>query len=255
MRPLKKLISIEEARARVLDVARPVEGTEVLPRHLASGRVLAKDVVSTMEVPPFARAAMDGYAVKASDTVGAGRYKPVALRVSGCVLAGQVPESKVGDGAAVEIATGAPIPAGADAVVKVEDTDRDGENVLIKKPVYPGENKAPAGEDILPGDRIVKSGAVLSPAKIGAIAALGLAEIEVFLKPRARIYTTGDEIHPPGGLLPPGTVYDINSFTLGAPSWKGASSTWSSSRGGPPPAKRTCWSTFWGRWGRCFSTG
>jgi molybdenum cofactor synthesis domain-containing protein len=216
MKPLKKLISIEEARRIVLENTIPVEETEVLPLAQAAGRVLASPVVSTVPVPPFSRAAMDGYAVKAGQTVGAGRYNPVRLDIAGRVYAGRMPEEEAGPSKCLQIATGAPLPGGADAVVKVEDTDLDGEAVLIKKPAYPGENVAPAGEDIKPGDRLLERGAILTPSRVGAAAALGLAALEVFRKPRIRIYTTGDEIHPPGDPLPPGKVYDINSFTLGA---------------------------------------
>ena len=216
MKPLKRLIEVPEAIGRVLDAVRPVEGTERVALAEVHGRVLASDVISSALVPPFARSAMDGYAVRAEDTYPASRYEPVCLEKRATVHAGTMPEGKVESGTCFESATGAPLPEGADAVVKVEDTNREGETILFTKPVHPRENVAPAGEDIRPGDVVIAKGLVLTPSRIGAAAALGRTELEVFRRPRVTIFTTGDEIHPPGEPLPPGKVYDINSYTVGA---------------------------------------
>ncbi|MHC4601239.1 MAG: molybdopterin molybdotransferase MoeA [Planctomycetota bacterium] len=216
MKPLKELIEVPEAVDRVLGAVRPVEGTERVGLAKAGGRVLAADVASSTLVPPFARSAMDGYAVRAEDTFPASREEPVRLALRAVVHAGAMPEGVVESGTCFQIATGAPLPEGANAVVKVEDTDRDGEGVVFKKPAHPRQNVAPAGEDIRPGDVVVARGRVLTPSRVGAAAALGLTELDVFRKPRVTIFTTGDEIHPPGEPLRPGKVYDINSYTVGA---------------------------------------
>ncbi len=216
MKTLKTLIPVEEALGKILDAVRAVEGVETLPLADASGSVLASPLVSEILVPPFARAAMDGYAVKASDTVGASRYEPRGLRLGEVLHAGRLPEGEVTSGSCAQIATGAPLPAGADAVVKVEDTLLEGGEVRLTRPVYAGENVSAPGEDIRPGDEVLRAGDVLTPARIGVAAALGRQEIGVFPRPRALLYTTGDEIHPPGSPLPPGKIYDINSYTLAA---------------------------------------
>ncbi|MCU0723428.1 MAG: molybdopterin molybdotransferase MoeA [Planctomycetes bacterium] len=216
MRPLQSLIPLAEARRIVLETVRPVDGTERVPLERAAGRVLAADLRAAVEVPPFARSAMDGYAVRAADTAAASPDRPAVLLVGELIHAGRAPSREVGPGACALISTGAPVPGGADAVVKVEDTEAEGGRVRILAPARPGENVAPAGEDIRPGDLLLRAGAVLTPARIGAAAAVGAAALDVFRLPRTLIFTTGDEVRPPGGPLPPGAIYDINSFTLGA---------------------------------------
>jgi molybdopterin molybdotransferase len=155
VKPLKKLIEVPEAIQRVLDTVRPVEGTESVPLTEALGRVLAADVASSTLVPPFARSAMDGYAVRAEDTFPASREEPVSLMLRAVVHAGTLPEGEVTSGTCFQIATGAPLPDGADAVVKVEETTREKESILFKKPAHPRQNVAPAGEDIRPGDVVI----------------------------------------------------------------------------------------------------
>jgi molybdopterin molybdotransferase len=216
MKPLKHLIPLEEASRIVASAVRPVEDVETAPLERAAGRVLAKDLRAGVEVPPFARSAMDGYAVRAPDTAGASAERPAELALEETVHAGRLPERKVEAGTCALISTGAPIPRGADAVVKAEDAGEEGGRVRVRRPVVPGENIAPAGEDIRPGDLLLRAGTLLTPARVGAAAAVGAAALEVFRRPRAVLYTTGDEIRPPGGPLPPGKIYDINSFTLGA---------------------------------------
>jgi molybdenum cofactor synthesis domain-containing protein len=191
--------------------------TEAVKLVEACGRVLAGDITSGVSVPPFDRAAMDGYAVVAEDTFKAGKFNPVVLDCVEKVYTGQIPENRVSSGRCAEIATGAVMPEGADGVVMVEDTEKGADGrINIYKPIYPGENLSRQGEDISPGATVLHAGEVLNPGKIGALAALGIAEAEVFKKPEMLVIPTGDEIAGPGGELKKGQIYNINSYTLGA---------------------------------------
>lgn len=214
MRPLRKLIQLDEALALCLSRVRPLSRTEEIPIEEAAGRVCAQDVVSRISVPPFSRAAMDGYAVRAEDTYGAGRLNPVRLRVSEVVFASVLPKTRVRKGLCAEIATGAPLPRGADAVVMVEDTEREDAHVLVYQAVHPGENVSPEGEDISRGTTLVAEGEVINPSKVGAIAAAGVRNATVYAKPLVAVVPTGNEIAEPGRRLRPGQIYDINSYTL-----------------------------------------
>jgi molybdopterin molybdotransferase len=214
MRPIKDTIPLEEARALIEQACVPIERRERIGLVDANGRVSAANVESTRDVPPFSRAGMDGYAVTADDTFGASRYEPKSLRVIEKVYTGQVPTARVEPGTAVEIATGAPMPAGADAVVMVEETEKDGDKVRILTPVYPRQNVGRQGADIVVGQVVIKNGDVLNPSRIGALAALGVGEVEVYVKPTVAILSTGNEIVDPGTELQPGQIYDINKFTL-----------------------------------------
>jgi molybdenum cofactor synthesis domain-containing protein len=177
--------------------------------------VLASPAVATVDVPPFDRAAMDGYAVIAEDTFGAGRYDPKTLRIVGTIYTGQVPSRAIGRGECVEIATGAPMPAGADAVVMVEETERAGaDDVRVMTPVYPRQHVGGRAADIRSGQPLLAAGDVLTPARIGALAAIGATDVNVFARPRVAIASTGNEIVPRGRALEPGQIYDINQFTL-----------------------------------------
>jgi molybdenum cofactor synthesis domain-containing protein len=157
---------------------------------------------------------MDGYAVRAEDTFGASRYEPKPLKVIEKVYTGQVPTKTIDAGTAVEIATGAPMPSGADAVVMVEETEKSDDEVRVLTPVYPRQNVGRQGADIVVGQKVIGRGEVLNPSRIGALAALGVAEVEVFAKPTVAILSTGNEIADPGEELKPGQIYDINKFTL-----------------------------------------
>ncbi len=224
MRPIKDTIPLDEARQLIADACRPVARTELVPLVAANGRVCAADVQSTRDVPPFSRAGMDGFAVIADDTFGASRYEPKTLRVIEKVYTGQVPTQQLTPGTAVEIATGAPMPAGADAVVMVEETETiEGDlgtgasakvAVRILTPVYPRQNVGRQGADIVVGQTVIRDGEVLNPSRIGALAALGVGEVEVYAKPTVAILSTGNEIAEPGQELQPGQIYDINKFTL-----------------------------------------
>ena len=217
MHPLRETISLDEARARIDAAVRPIERTERVPLADANGRVLAEDLVATSDVPPFARAAMDGYAVRAQDTTGATRGEPRALKRIATLFTGQVSDRTVGPGECIEIATGAPMPAGADAVVIVEDTDGEASGaVRVFSSVSPRQNVGPQGADIRRGQHVLQTGTPLTPSRVGAAAALGLAEVAVYARPRVAILSTGNEIVEPGGPLAPGHIYDINRFTLAA---------------------------------------
>jgi molybdopterin molybdotransferase len=214
MKPIKETIPLDEARQLIADACRPIERIERIRIVDANGRVAAADVASTRDVPPFSRAGMDGYAVRAEDTFGASRYEPKTLRVIEKVYTGQVPAKTIEAGTAIEIATGAPMPAGGDAVVMVEETENTGDQVRVLTPVYPRQNVGRQGADIVVGQTVITMGQVLNPSRIGALAALGVSEVDVYARPTVAILSTGNEIADPGTELKPGQIYDINKFTL-----------------------------------------
>ncbi|HDN85473.1 MAG TPA: molybdenum cofactor biosynthesis protein [Candidatus Aerophobetes bacterium] len=218
MRPLKSLLSLEECKKILNSYICPVGRTEKLSLTRAKGRVIAKDVIALMDVPPFARAAMDGYAVKAEDTYSAKTLEPVKLKLVGSISAGELSKKTVQRGECIQIATGSPLPSGADAVVMVEDTESEEKDGIIKfyRPVHPGANVSSAGGDIKKGQRVIFKEDFLTPAKIGVLAALGEKEVEVFVKPKIAIVSSGNEIVSPGEPLEKGKIYDVNSFTLSA---------------------------------------
>jgi len=217
MRPFTSTISLDEARRRLEANARPIERIERVRLVDAAGRVAAADVMSPIDVPPFARSAMDGYAVVGADLDGASRAQPTSLRVIDRIYTGQPSTKAVMPGTCAEIATGAPLPAGADAVVMVEETAKDGDTqVRFFVRASPGQNVGLAGADIAAGDRVAAAGELLTPSRVGAVAAIGRADLDVFAKPRVAILSTGNEVVEPGQPLSPGHIYDVNRFTLSA---------------------------------------
>jgi molybdopterin molybdotransferase len=217
MRPIRDTIPLDEARELIDAALRPISRTERLALADANGRVIARDVVATSDVPPFSRAAMDGYAVRAEDTFGSSQHEPRTLRCVERVFTGQVPTRAIADGECTEIATGAPMPEGADAVVMVEESEKDADDaVRIFTPVYPRQNVGRRGADIQAGQTVLRVGDVLNASRIGALAAIGSTDVEVYARPRVAILSTGNEIVDPGEPLVPGTIYDINKFTLSA---------------------------------------
>jgi molybdenum cofactor synthesis domain-containing protein len=159
---------------------------------------------------------MDGYAVRAEDTLGATRTTPRTLRCIEKVFTGQLAVQSVGPGQCIEIATGAPMPAGADAVVMVEETESDDATVRVLAAVTASQNIGRQGADIQKGQAVLQPATMLNASRVGALAALGLTEVGVFAKPRVAILSTGNEIVEPGQPLAPGQIYDINRFTLAA---------------------------------------
>ncbi len=217
MRPIRETVPIDEALALLMQNAVPIERVERIAIANGMERVLAEDVSSSVDVPPFDRAGMDGYAVVAEDTFGAGRYEPKVLRCVETVYTGDMPSRAIARGECIEIATGAPMPHGATAVVMVEETEKNADNnVRIFMPVYPGQHIGRRGADITAGQTILRAGTAINPARIGALAAAGILDIRVFAKPRVAIVSTGNEIVDPGQPLRPGQIYDINRFTLSA---------------------------------------
>lgn len=216
MRPITRTIPLDEARGIIERTVQPIHRVERVRLQDANGRVLARTATATLDVPPFARAAMDGYAVRAADTSGAARTSPHTLRRIEQLFTGEVSRQTIAADECIEIATGAPMPPGADAVVIVEETDIDGDLVRVFSPVTQGQNIGRQGADIQAGQQVLVPGTLLNPSRVGALAALGLTEVEVHARPRVAILSTGNEIVEPGSPLGPGQIYDVNRFTLAA---------------------------------------
>ena len=214
MKPFGALLPYEEAK-RVVDTnIKPVTRIEAVGIDDASGRVLAEDIIATMSIPSFNRAAMDGYAVKAKDTFDAGQFSPKVFKIVGEVHAGMAPKNKVNTGDCIQIATGAVMPTGADSVVMVEDTEAEDDKVKVFKSVYPGANVGRKGEDIKKGALVLKQGFLLDPGRVGVLASQGLTRVKVYEKPVVAVLPTGEEVVEVGKKLKKGQLYDINSHTI-----------------------------------------
>ena len=213
MRGFAARSTVDEAIDWVDEHALPLGSTNV-PIGDAHGRVLAEDVVSTLNVPAFDRSAMDGYAVRAEETSGAGMYNPLSFRVIGQSLPGQASDAVVKTGAAVRIMTGAPMPAGADAVVPVEVTREADGQVEITEATAVGKHVGRVGEDIAVGTTVLPAGRRLRPQDVAVLASLGIAEVPVISQPRVRIVVTGDELAQPGDEREEHQIYEANSFLL-----------------------------------------
>jgi len=207
----RPVLGVEEALYRILAVAHVLE-PERAPLLQAAERVLAEEVVADRDIPPLTNAAMDGYAVRGSDVAEA----PSRLRVIDEVGAGHLPEKPVGPGKAVRIMTGAPIPNGADTVVRFEDTREDGEWVHVTEAYETSKNVRTAGEDVRAGQAVLPPGTVLRPQEIGMLAAVGRTEVAVVQRPRVAILATGDEVVPPDRTPGPGQIRDANSYAVAA---------------------------------------
>jgi molybdopterin molybdotransferase len=209
-------------RSEVADVLRLLDERvrslppETVPAAEACGRVLAAAVVAEVAVPGFDRAAMDGYAVRAEETFGAGPYNPLELRVAGQALPGRPFAGRVAPGQAVRIMTGAPVPDGADAVVPVEVAQEEGDVLRVTDPVPPGRHVGRRGEDVEPGRPVLPAGRVLRPQDVGLLASVGVTAVEVVRRPRVDVLITGDELLPAGSKPAGCQIVDSNSVMLAA---------------------------------------
>jgi molybdopterin molybdotransferase len=194
-----------------LNIERRIETVNLDDAHQ---RVLAEDVYAAIDLPPFDRASMDGYAVRAQDTFGASEDDPITLTLMEKIRAGDVPSKKIENGTCSEVGTGAPMPAGTDAVVMVEVTDVQEDKVEILEAVTPGTNRAIRGSDIEKGKFLLSKGTFLTSDKIGALSAIGLEKIPVFAKPTVAVISTGNELIKPDEELRYGKLYDINSESI-----------------------------------------
>jgi molybdenum cofactor synthesis domain-containing protein len=229
VRPFAGTITLDEARRLIREAITPLVRHETVALDMADGRVLAEDVVAPMDQPPFDRSAMDGYAVRAADVAGATRGVPKVLRLIGRAYTAEPFAGMLAPGDCVEIATGAPIPDGADAVVMVEDTGRPGtadwpaptwldagEQVLVLAEARSGQHAIRRGSDMRADDVVMRAGQAMTPSRIGALAAIGRDRVHVVGKPIVAIFPTGNEVVRQGQPLPLASVYDVNSFTVAA---------------------------------------
>lgn len=213
----RKLLSFDEAKQILKQnlSSKPVR-VERVSLSRVHNRVLAQDVVASIDIPPFNRSIVDGYAVKAADTFGASEEKPISVRFCGQVAVGESPKVAVKKGWGAEIVTGAPLPIGADAVIMVEHTNRQEDKVLIHRAISKGKNIMELGSDIRKGQKVLRKGQLLGSREIGVLAAIGLTEVSVYKRPKVAILSTGAEVVEPGKTLPPGKIYDINASALNA---------------------------------------
>lgn len=215
MRGFASYTKLDDALKIVLSNVKQL-GADVLPFDRALGRVLAEDVVSNVDVPPFDRSAVDGYAVRASDTFGASAERPKKLRVAGSIEIGAAPKLKVRKGEAARIMTGAPMPRGSDAAVMIENTRAEGRQVAVLAPVTPGRNVSARGEDVKAGEVVLRRGRLLRPQDVGMLASVGKLRVRVARRPRVAIFATGGELRKPGERLKPAEIVDTNSYSLAA---------------------------------------
>jgi len=215
MTELYPILSVEEALVRVLAAFQPLP-PERVPVLETLGRVLAEDIYADMDIPPLTNTAMDGYAVRAADTAGASPERPVRLRIIHDLAAGYTTDVAVVPGTAIRIMTGAPIPPGADAVVRFEDTERGREWVNIFKGVSVSKNVRQAGEDVKKGQLILPRGTAVRPQEVGMLAALGHKETRVHRRPQVAILATGDEVIEVDAPWQPGKIRNANSYSNAA---------------------------------------
>jgi molybdopterin molybdotransferase len=207
------LLSVDEAREKVLSQIHPLAPLQ-LPLTEAYGCVAAEEVVAERDLPEFASSAMDGFAVRASDVAGATPIRPIELKIVGRAMIGRRPDATVGGGEAIRIATGAPIPAGADTIVPVENAELLGETVRLFDGPQPGRHVRPAGEDVKEGTVLVPAGKRLGAPELGLLANAGFPHPLVHPRPRVIVLSTGDELIPPTDTPSFGQVRDSNAYTI-----------------------------------------
>ena len=210
-----KKISIDEAAEKLCAIAR-APGAERVPLLSAQGRVLADDVTAAINVPPFDRSPYDGYALRGADTAGASRETPVTLRVVEELPAGKAPTVPLAPGTASKILTGAPVPEGADAIVKFEDTVFTEKTVTLSSPVAPDTDIVYAGEDVREGTLLAGRGTVVTPGVAGVFAGQGMGEVRVYKRPRAVVISTGSELLEAGEPYEKAKIYNSNTVTVSA---------------------------------------
>ena len=210
-----RLLKPDEVVRIVAERVSPI-GVEKVDLLNALGRILASDIEAKTDSPPFDRSLVDGYAVKAEDVYQADESTPVELKLVGCVEIGEAPKIELKRGECAEIATGAPIPPGANAVVMIEYTKRINDRVQFFRGVRPGENIGQTGSDITAGDIVMKGGRKLTAREIAALAALGYLEVEVYKRPRVALFSIGRELVSPSSKLEYGKIYDVNSYSINA---------------------------------------
>ncbi len=216
MTPFGKLLDPMEARRRLLSVARPVSRVEALPLPEGLGRVVAVTVRSPEAIPAFRRASWDGYALRSRETKGAADLAPARFRLVGELHAEEGFPRPLRPGEAVAVATGAPLPRGADAVAIFEDTRSEDGVLEVFHPVEPGRAVAERGEDIRRGEVLVRTGELLTPARIGSLGAVGERTVEVFGRVRVALLPNGNELVPPDRTPGPGQIREFNNLTLGS---------------------------------------
>ena len=212
---VKTSVSLEEAQTLLLDLVHPVKECQVSLWE-AAGRIVCQDIQSSINLPPFDKSPLDGYALQAEDTKQASPSRPAILEVVEEVRAGYVPQNKVTPGTAIKVMTGAPIPEGADVVIKYEDVRREKNALKLFYPLAAGSNLIQAGEDVVQGETIAGKGALLTPPLVGLLAAVGVASVPVFEKVKIAIVSTGDELLDPSEALRPGKIYNSNLHGLSA---------------------------------------
>lgn len=211
----RELMTFDHAKKLLLAQLNPEPlGGEKIPLKEAYSRILLEDVVTKVNIPPFDRSTVDGYAVKAEDIYGAEENKPIALSIIGTINVGEPPKIEIRKNQSVEIVTGAPIPPGADAVVMVENTQKQGGSILIYRAVTIDENIMKKGTDLEKGEKVLKTGQLLGAPEIGVLAAIGMDYVNVLKIPVVSVISTGAEITEPGKDLAPGKIYDINAYSL-----------------------------------------
>ena len=217
------MLSVEEAYQRIIAFFKPLPAEES-PILETLGQVLAEDMYCPFDIPPLANSAMDGYALRHQDLIGADLQHPVILKVIDLVAAGQVPRKRLEPGTAIRIMTGATVPEGCDTIVPFEETDEverktrglSLEEIGIQVEQVPGCHVRPAGEDVKEGELVLQKGAVIRPAEVGVLASLGLKKAQVIRRPLVAILATGDELMAPGDPLQLAKIYDSNSYSLAA---------------------------------------
>ena len=212
---LYPLLSVEDAMEKVLSVFKVLE-SERVPILDALDRILSEDIYAQGDIPPHANTAMDGYAVVAADTAGAGPDSPVNLQVIENLSAGYIARHRVSSGNSIRIMTGAPMPDGADAVIPFEETQQTGDKVMLYSSVTTGKNVRYSGEDVKAGEHVLSPGKRIRPQEIGMLAALGYANVSVVRRPKVAILATGDELVSISAPLSPGKIRNANEYSNAA---------------------------------------